>query len=230
MTNLFLDIETLPTDRADVRDYIASTITPPANLKKPESIAAWKAEKKGDAIDEAISKTGLDGAFGRICVIGWAWNDEGPQYTALSEPGQAGDEKGMLGEFALALEMGHKRNHLDGYPTVIGHNIINFDLRFLWQRCMVNGIRLPAWFPRDPKPWDDTVFDTMLRFAGQRGTIGLDRLCLALGLPGKDGIDGSMVADLWAKDPKAVADYCMADVERTRAVYRKMSIAFGEAA
>lgn len=224
MMNLYLDIETLPTDRQDVRDYIAKTITPPGNIKKPESIAEWEKVKKPDAIDEAVSKTGLDGAFGRVCCIGWAWDGDDPETV------YEGDEATVLREFATYIEDHIRHNRFAGLPVIVGHNIINFDLRFLWQRAMVNGVRLPSWFPRDPKPWDDTVFDTMLHFAGQRNTISLDRLCLALGLPGKDGIDGSMVADLWAKDPDEVARYCAEDVERTRRVHQKMIVAFGEAA
>lgn len=222
--NLYLDIETLPTDRQEVRDYIAKTITPPGTIKKAESIAAWEAEKKPEAIDEAVSKTSLDGAFGRVCCIGWAWDGDDPETV------YEGDEATVLREFATYMEDHVRHNHLAGLPVIVGHNIINFDLRFLWQRAMVNGITLPSWFPRDPRPWDDTVFDTMLRFAGQRNTISLDRLCLALGLPGKDDIDGSMVADLWAKDPNEVARYCAEDVERTRRVHQKMLVAFGEAA
>lgn len=222
--NLYLDIETLPTDRQDVRDYIASTITPPGNIKKAESIAEWEKIKKPDAIDEAISKTGLDGAFGRVCCIGWAWDADEP-FTIFNE-----HEDIVLREFAEHLDRYMGMKQIPSYPTLIGHNLINFDLRFLWQRAMVNGVKFPAWFPRDPKPWDDTVFDTMTRFAGHRNTISLDRLCLALGLPGKDDIDGSMVADLWAKDPCEVARYCEADVERVRRVHQKMIVAFGEAA
>lgn len=116
-------------------------------------------------------------------------------------------------------------------PIFIGHNVVNFDIRFIWQRAIVLGIKMPGWFPRDPKPWGHDVFDTMTAFAGQRGTVGLDKLCIALGLEGKGDIDGSMVGDLWAAgEYDRIAEYCKADVERTRAVHRKMLVAFGEAA
>jgi hypothetical protein len=61
--------------------------------------------------------------------------------------------------------------------------------------------------------------------------IGLDRLCGVLGIPGKDDIDGSMVASLWeAQRSDDIARYCMDDVERTRNVHRRMAVAFGEMA
>lgn len=116
-------------------------------------------------------------------------------------------------------------------PTIIGHNVCNFDIRFLWQRAIVLGVRMPGWFPRDPKPWGNDTFDTMTAFAGQRGTIGMERLCQALGMEGKGDIDGSMIADLWqAGEYEKIASYCHADVERARAIHRRMQIAFGEAA
>ncbi len=113
--------------------------------------------------------------------------------------------------------------------TIVGHNVVNFDIRFLWKRAIILGIKMPGWFPRDPKPWDSAVFDTMTAFAGARDTISLDRLCRALGIPGKDDIDGSMISDLYDKgEYETIANYCKADVERTRAVHKRMQIAFGE--
>lgn len=70
MATLFLDIETLPADRHDVRNYIAATVKPPGNISKAETIAKWEAESKPGAIAEAIDKTSFDGAFGRVCCIG----------------------------------------------------------------------------------------------------------------------------------------------------------------
>ena len=71
----------------------------------------------------------------------------------------------------------------------------------------------------------------MTAFAGARGTIGMDRLCLALGMDGKGDIDGSMVADLWSQGEfEKIASYCRDDVLRTREIHRRMMIAYGEAA
>jgi hypothetical protein len=59
----------------------------------------------------------------------------------------------------------------------------------------------------------------------------MSNLCDALGLPGKDDIDGSMIGDLFAKGEfERIDSYCRADIERTRAIHRRMLVAFGEAA
>jgi hypothetical protein len=113
--------------------------------------------------------------------------------------------------------------------TIVGHNVIAFDIRFIWQRAIVLGVRVPSWFPRDPAPWSGVVFDTMTAFAGARGTIGMDRLSRALGFPGKGDVDGSMVAGMWAAGKyEEIAAYCRSDIERTREIHRRMQIAFGE--
>lgn len=225
--NLYLDIETIPTQSAEVHSRIAETVTPPGNLSKAETIAAWVAEKKPGLVKEAIAKTALDGSVGHICCIGWAW-DDGHSVSQWIE--NVDDEKEAIRFVVESLN--HKVNST-AYPTVtiVGHNVINFDIRFIWQRAIVLGIRMPSWFPRDPKPWGNEAFDTMTAFAGSRGTIGMDRLCLALGMAGKGEIDGSMIGDLWsAGEYEKIASYCRADVERTRQIHRRMQVAYGEAA
>ena len=47
----------------------------------------------------------------------------------------------------------------------IGHNIVSFDLRFLWQRCLVLGIRPPVPLPLEGR--DGIVTDTMIEWAGR---------------------------------------------------------------
>lgn len=221
--NLYLDIETLGTDREDVREYIAATIKPPATMSKPETIAKWIAESKADAVEEAVSKTGLDGTFGRVCVIGWAFDDVG-----VSTLYSADDEAQILNSFASAMNTVQLTEH---YTTcVIGHNVSSFDLRFLTQRFIVNGIKPPLLIQRaaQAKPWEaDKVFDTMVQWAGVGNRISLEKLCLALSIPSpKSDITGATVAAAVAAGRiNDVAVYCAGDVEATRAVHRRMTFA-----
>nr|WP_295884166.1 hypothetical protein [uncultured Devosia sp.] len=108
-------------------------------------------------------------------------------------------------------------------PIVVAHHAA-FDVRYVWQRAIILGVTPPAWWPIDARPWDtDRVYDTMTAWAGNGGRIGLDRLCKALGLPGKTGVDGSMVWDL-VRDGRIeeVVDYCDDDVRRLRSAHRRM--------
>lgn len=220
---LYLDIETIPTTDAEKIAEIATAITAPKTMSKPETIAEWEAKTKPALVSEAVAKTSFSGAYGKVCCIGWAWNDAAAQtvIVALSE----------AATMKLAFEHITAEAPRHAVPTIVGHYVANFDLRFLMQRAIVLGITMPHWFPRDPKPWSREVLDTMTVWAGAKDTISLDNLCKVLGLPGKGDIDGSMVADMWKRQQfDAIAEYCCADVERVRDVHRKMQVAFGELA
>jgi hypothetical protein len=111
----------------------------------------------------------------------------------------------------------------------IGHNIVGFDLRFLFQRSVMLGIKPPLVFPFKAKPWDDIVFDTMTAWAGVGNRFSLSKLCKVFGLDAKgteigDEIDGSKVWD-FVKGGRIddVAKYCGGDVERTRAIHKRLT-------
>lgn len=209
---VFLDIETIPAQSDDVRARFRAEVKAPGNIKKPESIDAWLAENADKAAAEALAKTSFDPALGHICTIGWAIDDDEPTTAHAFDVAQEAD---VLRAFFNSFKPFHRL-------TFVGHNVGSFDLRFILCRAVVLGVRIPPALPRDPKPWDKSVFDTMLAWAGTRGTISMDNLCRALSLPGKEGFDGSMVAEAWANgEHERIAEYCADDVRKTREVWRK---------
>lgn len=223
MNNIFLDLETIPTDRQDVRDFLAKTITHPGTIKLPASIEKWNAESKPAAIDEAVDKTGLDGTFGRVCCIGYCHDDAGEPVAIYGL-----DEDFVLTEFNKALDT--IPANMWSAMTVVGHNVASFDLRFLVQRYIINGIKPHAIIASAAraKPWEtEKVFDTMVQWNPDRDKrASLDKLCMALGIEGKGDISG---ADVWpmvqAGRLSEVADYCKHDVNITRYVYKRMVFA-----
>jgi len=217
MINIFVDIETIPNQSPEYRAKVREGIKPPAQFKKQDSIDAWMAENAESATDEIVAKTSFDPAYGHICCIGWAVGDDPARYYDMEN---VTDEDGMLEAFFIEAE------EAAGVHMVrwIGHYISGFDLRFLLNRAIVLGVKLPSSMilPRDIKPWSDQVFDTMTAWAGAKGTISQDNLAKALGLAGKGDFDGSMVAEAWAKgEHDKIAAYCRDDVETVRAIYRK---------
>ena len=106
--------------------------------------------------------------------------------------------------------------------TWIGHNVIEFDLRFLKQRAMVNNVRPTVVIPADARHGNN-VFDTMKEWAGWKGYVSLDKLAKAFGFEGKEGMSGT---DVWpafqAGEYEKIAEYNKSDVELTRKVYRRM--------
>jgi hypothetical protein len=222
MSFLYLDIETLPATDPAIIAEIASGITPPKTMTKPETIAAWEAETKPLIVADAVAKTSFNGALGSICVIGWAWDDEPARSATVEKMSERGVLQAWVKLVTMAADYGSK--------VIVGHNV-SFDLRFLWQRAIILGVEMPHWLPRAPAPWHREIFDTMTAFAGQRDTISLDNLCKALGIEGKGDFDGSMVAAAWAAgEYDKVASYCRADVDRVRQIHKRMQIAMGEAA
>lgn len=218
MHNVFIDLESIPSQCPDYRAKVRAGIKPPAQYKKPESIAQWMADNAEAETDALIAKTSFDPAAGHICSIAWAVGD-GPVQT-LSIGRLLNDEANVIDEFFDALPQ-------TGMSRFIGHYISGFDLRFIMCRAIILGVRVPPLWPRDPKPWDQQVFDTMTAWAGAKGAISLDRLCGALGIDSPKGeIDGSQVAQAWADGRfDEIAAYNRKDVVAVREVFRKFEAA-----
>lgn len=223
--NIYFDIETIPSQLPGIREELSASVTAPATYKKPESIAQWLAENREAEAEAAWLKTSFDGGVGQIVCIGWAVEDR-PAVSLVCNDLSLADEADVLGEWFDRLKTAHSGNS-GTRPVLIGHNHIAFDIPFVWKRAMVHGIKPPGWFPRNPKPWAESVIDTMLLWdANQRSGGSMDRLCRLLGIPGKGDFGG---ADVWPAiqdgDFENVASYCRADVERTRAMFKRMTFA-----
>ena len=231
--NIYLDIETIPGQSESLFREVAAGIAPPGNISKPETLAKWEQEKKPAIIEEAWRKTAFHGDRGEVVCIAWAIDDEPPDCVFRGLPGQKhnSSESLMLWEFVIAISEAINR-HGGRWPVFVGHNVRDFDLRFLFHRCVILGIKPSFRLPHDVRPGSEQVFDTMTAWSGWGGRISLDRLCRALGVPTKGSelsgveIDGSKVWD-FVRDGRIeeVATYCKADVERVRQVYRRITFA-----
>jgi hypothetical protein len=219
---IIIDIETIPASSQSVRDYIAATIKPPKTMSVAATIEKWHKESKQGAIDDAVSMTGLDGAFGQVCVIGYDLHNTGEPDAVYGL-----NEADVLTRFNAVLDQIPRNMH--SATTVVGHNVSGFDLRFLWQRYVVNGIRPHGIInmAAQAKSWDAKIYDTMTQFAGYGNRISLDKLCMALGIPSPKGdMDGSMVGQAVADGRLLeVVEYCKRDVRATREAYQRMTFA-----
>ena len=219
MIDVYLDCETVPNQSTEYRAKVREGIKPPGNIKKPESVLAWLEENADAAVDEAVAKTSFDPAAGHICCIGWAIGD-GPAHTA-SMGASLDNEASVIDEFFESLRTDLPAN--SGVVRFIGHYISGFDLRFIINRAIVLVVPIPKMIPRDIKPWSQEIFDTMVAWAGPKGTISQARLAEALGIDGnKSDFDGAQVADAWARgEHDRIAEYCRGDVETVRAIHRR---------
>lgn len=215
MSNIFLDIETIPSQEQWVKDSI--DVKPPATIKKQESIDKWYKEKSGDAFDKAYEKTVFDGMTNHIICASVAIDSQDPYTVYSADPSE---------ELAL-LEClyDYLATWADDYGNVIiGHNVLGFDLNVIKKRSIILGLRPEFKLPYDAKPWSDNVYDTMLRWDSKNFT-SQDKICQALGIKGKGDMDGSKVYQYW-KDGKhdEITAYCQDDVETVRKLYKKMKI------
>ena len=200
---LFLDIETLPASGKDV-----------PLIKQFYEEA--KKRRNGEALktdfDTYLRNTSFSGEFGRIFCIGYALDNE--PASAL-----AGDEKEMLQQF---WELAKDAN------LFIGHNVMEFDLRFIYKRSIINGVK-PSRDLNFARYRSEPIFDTMKEWEkwGAQGA-SLHRLSIALGIasPKEEGIDGSKVYDYYLEGRgDEIVEYCKRDVDATRKVYKKMTFA-----
>ena len=225
MTLLYLDLETIPTQNKAVIDELKFSVKAPANYTKPETIEKWFAENFDAEFDKIYRKTSLDGLYGEIISIAWAFDDEETQVVYRHDTESESD---LLHGFFLTIS-----NELNsvGRPGLvskwIGHYITGFDLRFLWQRCVFNRVKPSVKIPYDAKPWSDDVFDTKIAWTGSSqysGAGSLDKLCTAFGIGSKGEINGANVYGYWLKKEfDKIADYNKEDVEMCRKLYKLMT-------
>ncbi len=223
MVEIFIDCETIPTQRADIQARCVADVAPPGNYKKPDSIAQWWASEGEQKRADAIQRTALDGTWGEVICIGLAVNDGPVQVFS-----RGASEFDLFTSFASALDEQCRRasESREMWPITarwIGHNIIGFDLRFLWQRSKLLRARLPFGLPVEK--YSKHVFDTMQEWCGYGKMISQQDLELAFGIPRIDPLlDGSSVWPAYQEGRLGdIAEHCRVDVENLRAIYRRMT-------
>lgn len=210
MRRIFVDIETLPPDKA----MSVTTL--------PEEVSACS--------DEEFRRLALDGDFGRILTVG-----------VIVEHDDQVIHRGLLGRERQTMMF-----HLDEARTlrcfwrllkgfnvsrdlVIGHNVFDFDLPFLYKRSVIQRVR-PSVELSFARYRSHPIFDTMHQWNkwSPRKFVSLDRLAKVLGLESSkgQGIEGRLVYDRFCEGcHQEIADYCMRDVELVREIYYRMSFA-----
>jgi predicted PolB exonuclease-like 3'-5' exonuclease len=107
----------------------------------------------------------------------------------------------------------------------VGHNILDFDMRFIYQRSVIHQIKPSRDIPFT-RFRNAPIYDTMQEWSKWgREHASLDSLSKALGIPSpKETLDGSKVYPFYraGKLPEIV-EYCKRDVESVRAVYKRLT-------
>ena len=114
-------------------------------------------------------------------------------------------------------------------PKIVSYNGKTFDLPVMKYRAMKYGISAENLFKAGDKwnnysqkygkDWHCDLLDVLSDF-GASAICKMSEVCAILGIPGKIGVDGSKVADMYdAKKFKEIDDYCETDVLNTYLIY-----------
>ncbi|HET6423538.1 MAG TPA: 3'-5' exonuclease [Planctomycetaceae bacterium] len=130
-------------------------------------------------------------------------------------------------------------NHY-GRPTLVSFNGRGYDLPVLELAAFRYGYAVPAWFNVEARSFEQArnrynaeahldLYDLLSNFGAGKLTGGLNLLANLIGKPGKSGIDGSQVQDLWdAGEMQMVNDYCRCDVLDTYFVFLRSRVLLGK--
>ena len=201
MQKLYLDIETLPADESCF------------GVLKSIHEKRCRKRKTHQDFERFYLSTSLDGSFGRILCVAYASNDQDAAVIYDEE-----DETVMLARFwEIAYD----------HELFIGHNIMDFDLRFIYQRSIILGVEPTKKYLSFARYRNDPIYDTMYEWSkwNMQSKISLDVLAKALGFPSSKGgeVEGKNVAQAYL-DGKIdkICYYCEQDVELTRKIYKRM--------
>jgi len=107
----------------------------------------------------------------------------------------------------------------------VGHNILDFDMRFIYQRSVIHQIKPSREIPFT-RFRNAPIYDTMQEWSKWgREHASLDSLSKALGIPSpKENLDGAKVYPYYrAGRLPDIIEYCKRDVESVRAVYKRLT-------
>jgi DNA polymerase elongation subunit (family B) len=231
-----LDIETITLP--DFRERVGSQLERLARLGNMRIEQQQRYLEDIAAEEERCYSLGsLSAASGRVLCIalhvgaipGLEFPGLGPEASehvfGIDRYGYEEDEKKALQDF-----LNFMKDFDCDCDELVGHNIIGFDLPFIFQRCLAHSLQarpfvnLSDYTPRG-------VFDTMHRWwLGAKRFVSLDDVAWALGIESSktSEVEGSKVFDLYqAGRLDLIREYNLNDVRVTRKVYERMVASFG---
>jgi hypothetical protein len=219
---LFIDVETLPPPeeaRPSLDPALVSKLENRCRVPQPEAVAG--------CTEEQFRRLALHAEYGRVLCVGMIVEQDGEVVC-----------QGVLGRErqSLRFHLDERRtlrgfwNQLRGFDErrdlVVGHNVYEFDLPFLYKRSVIRRVR-PTVRLSFARYRSRPIFDTMKEWElwAWRPGIKLEELAevLQLGMTKTDGMDGGCIYDRFREGRhREIADYCMRDVEITREIYYRL--------
>jgi 3'-5' exonuclease len=219
---LFIDVETLPP-----AEEARASVNPALAYKLENRHCAPQPEALDECTEEQFRRLALHAEYGRVLSVGMIVEQDGRVVCR----GVLGRERESM-RFHLdeARTLKGFWNQLRGFDEkldlIIGHNVYDFDLPFLYKRSVIQGVR-PSVRLNFARYRSRPIFDTMKEWElwAWRPGIKLEELAqvLQLGITKTEGMDGGCIYDRFREGcHQEIADYCLRDVELAREIYYRL--------
>ncbi|MGB9180658.1 MAG: ribonuclease H-like domain-containing protein [Pyrinomonadaceae bacterium] len=225
---IFIDIESVPPPE-EWRSLIKSETVRKLCRKSSFALAVeqTKEEQQG-CTEEQFRQLALHAEYGRVLAIGmiveYDWH--------VTHCGLLGRERSSgrfhLDEARTLRSFWKMLSDFDsGRDLIIGHNIMDFDLPFLYKRSRINRIH-PSVILSFARYRSAPIYDTMREWAQWNPYAAYNSLAelaeiLKVGITKTEGMEGDRIYDQFlANNHDLIAEYCMRDVQMARAVFYRM--------
>lgn len=196
------------------------------NLKSEDKIETAKKARRQDAVEEmrefnrkqdqrrieAYVKSASDPCIGQLAAIAWS-SGCCATVSVLGQNGTTFLERDVLAGFTEDLFKLYPDEKAAPALVVQDGSLV----RFIWQRCIINSVKLPAWWPVGSRPFDpNRVHDTMALWSGPARGGSIEALAAALKLPACEPLE--LMLALQQGEWGQIAIDTQIDVRRLRAV------------
>ena len=164
----------------------------------------------------------------KTIVIGCMFIDQDYQLKKLGflgEPGKNTTEEELLADLSKFINQNK--------PVLITYNGRCFDFPVLALRSLHHGISMQWYYDRDVRyRYTDKRHIDLCDWFADHGAIkytSLDSLAKIIGLPGKTGVDGSKVSELFDNGfIDKIQNYCLQDVVQTAFLFLRLHLLQGK--
>lgn len=230
LRRIFLDVESVPPPeewRSLIKPETVRKLCRKHLIASPNGQEAQQESANG-CTEEQYRLLALHAEYGRVLAIGMIvehdWQVVHCGMLGRERPsGQFHmDERRTLRSFWKVLDDFNVARDL-----IIGHNVMDFDLPFLYKRSRINRIH-PSILFSFARYKSAPIYDTMREWAHwnpQAAHISLVELAdiLKVGITKSEGMDGGRVYDEFlAGNHDRIAEYCLQDVQMARAIFYRM--------
>jgi hypothetical protein len=230
LKRIFFDVESVPPPeewRSLIKPEVVRKLCRKGSITAPGGQGGGQ-QHIGSCTDEQFRLMALHAEYGRVLAIGMIVEHDWQivHCGTLGRERPSGhfhlDERRTLRSFWKMLD-----DFNVSHDLIIGHNIMDFDLPFLYKRSRINRIH-PSILFSFARYRSAPIYDTMREWAhwNPQGThISLVELAeiLNVGMTKTEGMDGSRVYDEFlAGNHDHIAEYCLQDVLMARSIYYRM--------